>query len=65
MKNILAISFAAALLTGVNALADGHQGDCEIPDVKIELPKVEMPDLGLEVPEMPKLPDQPDLPKFP
>lgn len=65
MKRFLALSFAAALLTGVNALADNKGDDCPIPDIKIELPKVELPDIGVELPEMPKLPDLPDLPDIP
>ncbi len=60
MSKILAISFAAALLTGVSALAGDHQHDCDLPEIKIELP-----DLGIELPEMPKLPDTPDMPDFP
>mgnify|MGYP001619557629 CR=1 FL=1 len=65
MRKILAISFAAALLTGVNALADGHDGDCPIPDIKIELPKIELPDIGVELPKIPDLPDLPDIPHVP
>ncbi len=63
MRKILAISFAAALLTGVNALADQHE--CPIPDTKIELPKVELPDIGIKIPDMPEMPKLPDLPDIP
>ncbi|MDZ4662306.1 MAG: hypothetical protein SGJ18_11880 [Pseudomonadota bacterium] len=65
MRKILAISFVAALLTGISAFADSHEGDCPIPDIKIELPDVKLPDIGIELPKIPDLPDLPDIPHIP